>query len=259
MIVTRHPLGRLILQAVVPLCLVALWWVTSANSTSLYYPPLRKALKSLNEQWLFEQVGSDLLPSLGRFGVGYALAGTVGVGAGLALGLVPWLRRATSPVVEFQRALPPPLLLPFAFVLIGADNTGRVFVIALGSVWPVLLNTIDGVRGVHPEALEMARSFGLSPPQRVWRVVLPAASPRIMVGLRTALSIAIILMVISEMRAASNGLGFRVLSAQRSFDTAGMFAGIIVIGFVGVVLNGVFVLAERRIMGWYRGVQGIGV
>jgi ABC-type nitrate/sulfonate/bicarbonate transport system permease component len=130
-------------------------------------------------------------------------------------------------------------------------------VIALGSVWPVLLNTVAGVRGVDAEALEMARSFGLSPAQRVGRVVLPAASPRILVGMRTALSIAIILMVISEMRASTNGLGFRVLDAQRSFDTAGMFAGIIVLGLVGVVLNTAFVAVERRTMRWYQGARGV--
>ena len=256
---TRHWLGRLVLQAILPIVLVAVWWFTSADSTSLYYPPLRKVVKALREDWLFDRVHSDLVPSLGRFGAGYSLACVAGVAAGLALGLWPWLRRATQAVTEFQRALPPPLLVPFAIVVLGTDSDAKIAVIALGSVWPVLLNTVDGVRGVDAESLEMARSFGLSPAQRVRRVVLPAASPRILVGMRTALSIAIILMVISEMRAASNGLGFRVLSAQRSFDTAGMFAGIIVIGFVGVVLNGVFVLAERRIMGWYRGVQGIGV
>jgi len=127
----------------------------------------------------------------------------------------------------------------------------------LGSVWPVLLNTVDGIRGVDPESIDMARSFGLSRWQRVGRVMLPAASPQIMVGLRTALSIAIILMVISEMQASSNGLGYKVLEAQRSFDVAGMFAGIIVIGVVGVLLNVLFVAGERRLMAWHHGARGL--
>jgi ABC-type nitrate/sulfonate/bicarbonate transport system permease component len=253
---TRRWWGRLLLQALLPVALIALWWSTSADSTSLYYPPLREVVDALREQWLFDRVGTDLVPSLGRLGVGYALAVAAGVSGGLALGLWPWLRRATQAVTEFQRAVPPPLLLPFALVVLGTGNDAKVVVIALGSVWPVLLNTIDGVRGVDAEALEMARSFGLSPAQRVRRVVLPAASPRILVGMRTALSIAIILMVISEMRGSSNGLGFRVLDAQRSFDTAGMFAGIIVLGLVGVVLNSVFVIVERRAMRWYQGARG---
>jgi ABC-type nitrate/sulfonate/bicarbonate transport system permease component len=254
--VTRHWLGRLVLQAIVPIALVAVWWFTSADSTSLYYPPLRDVVEALREQWLFDRVQSDLVPSLGRLAAGYQLAVVAGVVVGAALGLWPWLRRSTQAVTEFQRALPPALLVPFVLVTLGPGNDSKIVVIALGSVWPVLLNTVDGVRGVDAEALEMARSFGLSPVQRVRRVVLPAASPRILVGMRTALSIAIILMVISEMQASTNGLGFRVLDAQRSFDTAGMFAGIIVLGLVGVILNAVFVAVERRTMRWYEGARG---
>jgi ABC-type nitrate/sulfonate/bicarbonate transport system permease component len=251
--ITDHPVGRLLLQALLPVALIALWWVTSANSDSLYYPPLSEVVEALEEQWLFEQVGTDLLPSLGRFAAGYALAGALGIAAGVALGLVPWLRSGSQAVTEFLRALPPPLLLPFALVTFGTTNTAKVFVIALGSVWPVLLNTVDGVRGVDHEKLEMARSFRLSPAQRVAWVMLPAASPRIVAGLRIALSVALILMVISEMQGSSNGLGYQVLSAQRSFDTAGMFAGIVVIGLVGVILNTVFLAMEHRALRWHQG------
>lgn len=256
---TRNPVARVVLLVFGPAVLVAVWWVTSANSTSLFYPPLRDVLTALREQWLFEQVPTDLLPSLSRFAVGYLLAAVVGIGIGVALGLTPWLRRATQPMTEFLRAIPPPLLLPFAIVVLGIGNTSKVVVIALGSVWPVLLNTVDGMRGVDPESIDMARSFGLSRWQRVGRVMLPAASPQIMVGLRTALSIAIILilMVISEMQASSNGLGYKVLEAQRSFDVAGMFAGIIVIGVVGVLLNVLFVAGERRLMAWHHGARGL--
>jgi ABC-type nitrate/sulfonate/bicarbonate transport system permease component len=252
--ITDNLVGRLLLQAVLPLALIALWWVTSADSDSLYYPPLSEVVEALDEDWLFEQVSTDLLPSLGRFAAGYALAGGIGIAAGVALGLTPWLRHGSQAVTEFLRALPPPLLLPFALVTFGTTNTAKVFVIALGSVWPVLLNTVDGVRGVDHEKLEMARSFRLSPPQRVAWVMLPAASPRIVAGLRIALSVALILMVISEMQGSSNGLGYQVLSAQRSFDTAGMFAGIVVIGLVGVILNTVFLAVEHRALRWHQGV-----
>jgi ABC-type nitrate/sulfonate/bicarbonate transport system permease component len=153
--------------------------------------------------------------------------------------------------------VPPPLLLPFAIVTLGIGNLSKTVVIALGSLFPILLNTVDGVRGVDPQVLDTARAFHLTPAQRIFKVILPAASPQVMVGLRTALSIAIILMVISEMQASSNGLGYRVLEAQRGFDTAGMFAGIIVIGIVGVVLNVVFVAVERRVMRWYHGARGL--
>jgi ABC-type nitrate/sulfonate/bicarbonate transport system permease component len=130
-------------------------------------------------------------------------------------------------------------------------------VIALGSVWPVLLNAIDGVRGVDPLQLDMARSFGMGRWTQVTRVMLPAASPKIAVGMRTALSVGLILMIISEMQGTTNGLGFRVLSAQRSFDSAGTYAGVIVIGVVGLIVNLLFVAVEARIMRWHRGSRGL--
>lgn len=254
---TRTWPGRLLLQIVVPVGLVALWWWTSANSDSSFYPPLSEIVDSLREDWLFEQVGSDLLPSLGRFSVGYALAGAIGIVAGTLIGLAPRLQQASKPVTEFVRSIPPPLMLPFTLVLIGTGSDAKVAVIVLGAVWPVVLNTIDGVRGVDRETLDMARSYGMSRWMQVSRVILPGASPQIVVGLRTALSVALILMVISEMVGSTNGLGFQVLNAQRGFDASGTYAGVIVIGFVGLVVNAGFLLVEARIMRWYRGARGL--
>jgi ABC-type nitrate/sulfonate/bicarbonate transport system permease component len=255
--VIRSRLASLVLQLVVPLCLVALWWWTSEDSTTFFYPPLSRVVDSLQDDWLLEQVGTDLLPSLGRFAVGYLIAVASGIGLGTLIGLAPRVRQASQPVVEFLRSIPPPLMLPFALVVLGIGNDSKVSVIALGAVWPVLLNTIDGVRGVDPVTIDMARSFGLDRRIQVTRVVLPAASPKVAVGMRTALSVALILMIISEMQGSTNGLGFQVRSAQRSFDSAGTYAGVIVIGVVGLVVNLGFILAESRIMRWHRGARGL--
>ncbi|HET6952206.1 MAG TPA: ABC transporter permease [Acidimicrobiales bacterium] len=254
---TRSWPGRLALQLVLPAGLIALWWWTSESSTSFYYPPLSRIVESLQEDWLFEQVGTDLLPSLGRFTAGYLIAAAAGIVAGTLIGLAPRLRQASQPVTEFVRSIPPPLLLPVTLAVFGIGNASKIAVITLGSVWPVLLNTIDGVRGVDPQTLDMARSFGLGRRMRITRVMLPAASPKIAVGMRTALSVALILMVISEMVGSTNGLGFRVLSAQRSFDAPGTYAGVIVIGVVGLIVNIGFLVVEAWIMRWHRGARGL--
>jgi ABC-type nitrate/sulfonate/bicarbonate transport system permease component len=255
--VTRSWWGRLLLQLVVPAALVALWWVTSAASSSYVYPPLADVLTSLREVWLAERIGSDVVPSLGRFAAGYVLAVTGGIGLGLLIGSSPSLRRATQPVTELVRAIPPPLLLPLAIVTIGIGNDSKIAVIALGSVWPVLLNTVDGVRSVDRELLDAARAFRLDRRHRITHVVVPSASPRIAVGMRTALAVALILMVISEMQGSTNGLGFRVLDAQRSFDSAGTYAGVLVIGGIGLVVNLAFLAVERRVLRWHRGARGL--
>jgi ABC-type nitrate/sulfonate/bicarbonate transport system permease component len=254
---TRHWTGRLALQIVLPIALIWLWWVTSAGSTSYFYPALSRVLERLQEDWMFDKVPTDLVPSLVRFTVGYAVAVVAGIAVGTALGLMPKARRAAQPVTEFLRAIPPPLLLPFVIVTFGIGNNSKIAVIALGSVWVVLLNTIDGVRSVDPLLLDTAASFRIPRRTQILRFVLPAASPQIAVGMRTGLAVGLIMMIISEMQGSTNGLGYQVLAAQRSFDTAGMFAGIIVIGLVGLVVNLGFILAEARIMRWYRGAKGL--
>jgi len=255
--VTRSRLGRLVLPLVLPAALIALWWWTSSSSTTFFFPPLSRIVKSLEDDWLFEQVGTDLVPSLTRFTVGYVLAVASGISLGVLIGLAPRVRRASLPVIEFLRSIPPPLMLPFVLVVIGIGDNSKIALIVLGAVWPVLLNTVDGVRGVDPLMLDVARSFGLGRATRIRRVMLPAASPKIVAGMRTALSIGLILMIISEMVASSNGLGFRVLSAQRSFDSPGTYAGVIVIGVVGLVVNFGFLVVEARIMRWHRGARRV--
>jgi sulfonate transport system permease protein len=253
---TRTWPGRLALQALVPLVLILVWWGTSRQSTSYLNPPPSEVVDSLLDDWLSDRWRSDVLPSLGRFTAGYVLAASVGIVAGTAIGLVPWLRRGTQPLTELLRSIPPPLLFPFAIVLLGIGDDSKVALIALGSVWPVLLSTVDGVRGVDPEVLDVARGFRIDGWARVRRFVLPAASPRIVSGLRIALSVALLLMVVSEMQGGTNGLGFHIRYAHRTFETADAYAGVILIGVVGFVVNLVFLVLESRLMRWHRGARG---
>ena len=113
----------------------------------------------------------------------------------------------------------------------------------------------DGVTGIDPTMRETARSYGVSGRDRLWRIVLPAASPQIFAGMRTSLSLALILLVISEMVASTNGIGFFVLQSQRSFAIPEMWAGILLLGLLGYALNLIFLLAERRVLAWHRGAR----
>jgi ABC-type nitrate/sulfonate/bicarbonate transport system permease component len=241
------------LEIAVPLLLLVLWGLLSANSDTYYFPPLTDILQTFMDTWVFERVRSDVVPSLTRLALGYGIACVVAVAAGLALGLSRPLRRATDPIVQFLRAIPPPALLPFGILVLGVGNAMKVFIIAFVCLWPVLLNTIDGVAGVDPTLRETARVYDIGPVDRVLRVTLPAAAPQIFAGMRTALSLALILMVISEMVASTNGIGYFVLQAQRSFAIPEMWSGILLLGILGYVLNAVFLLVERRVLRWHRG------
>jgi ABC-type nitrate/sulfonate/bicarbonate transport system permease component len=243
------------LEVAVPLALLVLWGVWSSGSDTYYFPPLTDILTTFADTWLFERVGSDVVPSLVRLGLGYGIACVVAVAAGLALGLSRALRRATDPIVQFLRAIPPPALLPFGILVLGVGTSMKVFIIAFVCLWPVLLNTIDGVAGVDPTLRETARVYDIAPRDRLLRVTLPAAAPQIFAGMRTSLSLALILMVISEMVASSNGIGYFVLQSQRSFAIPEMWSGILLLGILGYVLNAIFLVVERRVLRWHRGAR----
>ena len=140
--------------------ILAVLWAWTAQSETFYYPPLSDVFERFADNWLFERVGSDVWPSLRRMMIGYWLAVFVAVVVGIVLGSSRTLRRATSPIVEFLRSIPPPALLPFAIVVIGVGDDMKIFIIAFVCLWPVLLNTIDGINGIDPTLSDIAASTG---------------------------------------------------------------------------------------------------
>jgi ABC-type nitrate/sulfonate/bicarbonate transport system permease component len=238
-----------------PVVLFAAWYLLSAGSKSFYAPPLSTILESFGKTWTLDRLGTDVVPSLLRLVAGYALAAVIGVAVGVTVGLNRRARATVEPVLEFFRAIPPPVLVPVIMLFAGIGNGMKIIVIVFGCVWPVLLNTVEGVRAVDSVQIDTAKAYGISGPARLQRVILPAASPQIAAGLRQALSIAIILMVISEMFAASNGLGFTIVQFQRSFAIPEMWSGIILLGLLGFGLSLLFRLAEGRALRWYHGLR----
>ncbi|MDX3588434.1 ABC transporter permease subunit [Streptomyces europaeiscabiei] len=251
----RLVLLRLLSVVALPLVLVTVWWLASDDSTDVYWPPLRTILTTFPDVWTAERLRADVLPSLLRLSAGYALAAVAGIALGTVIGSYRRVRAVCEPVLEFLRAVPPPVLVPVIMLFAGIGDTMKIVVIASGCVWPVLLNTVEGVRAVDSVLSETARSYGITGVARLRNVVLRSASPQIFAGLRQALSIGIILMVISEMTASSNGLGHTIVQFQRSFAIPDMWTGILVLGLLGFLLSVVFRLVERRVLGWYHGLR----
>jgi ABC-type nitrate/sulfonate/bicarbonate transport system permease component len=251
----RRRVLEVAIEAGFPLALLLVIGIWSAQNPTFFFPPLTDILQTFKDNWLFAEVESFVLPSLFRLGVGFALCLVIGVLGGLVLGASTWLRRFTDPVTEFLRALPPPALIPFGIVVLGVGNEMKLFVIVLGSVWPILLNTVDGVRAVDPTMLNTTRVYGLPARARLFRVVLPAAMPQIFAGMRTALSLCLILVIVSELVASTDGLGYFVLSSQRRFAIEDMWSGILLLGLLGYVLNTALVLVERRVLRWHHGAH----
>ncbi|GIJ43270.1 ABC transporter permease [Virgisporangium aliadipatigenens] len=236
-----------------PSVLFAAWWVFSAGSVDFYRPPLSSILAAFAETWFGSRIRDDVLPSLLRLAAGYSLALVLGIGLGVLIGLSPRLRIAVEPVLEFLRAIPPPVLVPILILFAGIGDLMKVLVVVSGCVWPILLNTVEGVRAIDPVLADTCKAYGIRGADRLRHLVLRSASPQIVTGARQALSVGIILMVISEMFAASSGLGFTVVQFQRGFQIPEMWSGVLLLGLLGVLLSGLFRLVERRVLAWYHG------
>ena len=240
-----------------PVVLVAVWWFASAGSTDFYFPPLSKIVEVFPETWFGPRLVDDVLPSLARLAIGYLAALVVGIALGVLIGSNRWVRALTEPLLEFLRAVPPPVLVPILMLMAGIGDLMKVLVIATGCLWPVLLNTVEGVRGVDQVLADTCRSYRIRGRLRLWHLVLRGASPQIVTGARQALSIGIILMVISEMFVANSGIGFTVIQFKDGFRIPQMWSGVILLGLLGVLLSVVFRLVEHRVLGWYHGLRAV--
>ncbi|MET9344854.1 ABC transporter permease [Nonomuraea sp. NPDC003804] len=243
----------------VPLVLVV-WEVATRIMADTDFPPPTTIVARMHELWfsgpatrlfLTDDAIGNVLPSLGRMLTGWILAAVLGVILGVVIGRSRTASDYVEPLIQFGRVIPPPLLLPLLMVLLHAGLAMQIAAIVLGVVWPVLLNSIDGARAVDRTHTETAIVFGLTRAQQLRNVVIPAAAPKIFAGLRLSLSLALILMVISELFGSSDGIGYQLLQAQRGFDTPGVWGAIALLGLLGYLVNGLFTVAERRLLVWH--------
>jgi ABC-type nitrate/sulfonate/bicarbonate transport system permease component len=241
-------------EIAVPLAILAAWQLWTAQAQSSHFPRLSTILVTFQDLWLFSQFETHVVPSLVRIGAGFAIAVVVGVVLGIPIGLSRWTRALAMPHIEYWRAMPPPALLPISIILLhDIGDRQKIAFIAFFCVFPVLLNTIDGVRGIEPTLIDTARSYGVPWHGRVRRLVLPAALPQIVAGMRTSLSLAVIMMVLAEYFSSTSGVGYVLLISKNTFEMAPMWAAILLIGLLGYLLNVLFLLAERRALAWHRG------
>ncbi|MEV6693566.1 ABC transporter permease subunit [Micromonospora sp. NPDC051196] len=238
-----------------PVVLFTGWWVLSADSTNIFLPPLSRIVEAFGQVWLSDVFFRDVLPSLRRLAVGYAAALLVGVGVGYLVGRWSVVRELTGPILAYFRVLPAPVLIPVLLVAVGIGDATKLIVIAAGAVWPILLNTADGVRAVDDVQLDTAAAYRL----RSWTrhgLILRAATPQVFAGARQALGISLIVMVVSEMLMSTDGLGFTVIRFQRTFAIPQMWSGVLLLGLLGFGLAKIFELIERRALRWHRGATG---
>ncbi|WP_328816527.1 ABC transporter permease [Nonomuraea cypriaca] len=249
---------------VVPVVL-AVWELATRAMEHPFFPPPSEIVIHMGELWFsgspaqlwFNETAMDNFPpSIGRLLAGWVASGVVGVTIGLMLGRSPVFFRFVDPIIQFGRALPPPALLPMFVALFSTGARMQIVTITFGIIWPVLFNAADGARNVDPLHLETARVFRFTGVQRLFKIILPSSAPKIFAGLRLSLSLALILMVIAEFY-STDGIGFELRSAQRSFDIPGVWGAIILLGILGYLLNQGFLMMERKALTWHHSARRI--
>lgn len=249
---SRPTLGGAIIQGSWLIVVVAAaWWFETAKSANFFIPPLQTILQALMRDLGNGVIAAGAAYSLGNLFGGLAIAIVVGIALGILLGEAKWLRDVVDPIIHFFRSIPQAALVPLIIGTFGIGQGPKVGTIAFACMWPVLLNTIDGVLGVEPTVRKFARVYRIPRGLYFRRVVLPAALPQIMAGIRVALPIGITVMVVSEMFASTEGLGFYILNSSATFQVPETWAGALLVGVVGYILSMLFVLVERRVLRWY--------
>lgn len=182
--------------------------------------------------------------------IAYFVASAVAVAVGLLMGRFVAFYNLLEPLVEVLRPLPKPALLPPLILFLGLGDTMKLTVIGLGVFFPVLINTVQGVRGVEPTLVDTGRTFRCGRTALLLRIVLPAATPFILAGMRIALGLGLILVVIAEMLAGNGGVGYLIIDMQRSFRVQDMYAWIVILALLGYALNALFLRVERHFIHW---------
>ncbi|MFC4013080.1 ABC transporter permease [Nonomuraea purpurea] len=253
------------LRWLVLVVLVLLWEAATTLAASTFFPAPSVIVARMHAMWFSGPPGTlfltdaaigDILPSLGRMAAGYAGGALTGVLLGLALGLSARVYDYLDGVLQFLRAIPPPALITVFVVVFGFGLRMQLAFIMFSIVWPVLLNTADGARSVEPLHLQTCQVFRLSRGERLMKVILPSALPKVFAGLRLALSLSLIVMVFSELLpGTTNGIGFQLTYAYSTFDLPAMWAGIVLLGVLGYLLNELFLVVERRVLAWHHAAQ----
>lgn len=243
------------LRWVVPVLIVAVWQL--ASSVGWLNPRVLPAPTAVLDAFWTLTVSGELphhfAISLQRAGLGVLIGGGLGFALGLATGTSRTLHLLLDSSLQMIRAVPNLALIPLVILWFGVGEAGKVFLIALATLFPMYLNTLHGVRSIDPRLTEMARAYGLTPAETFRRVILPGALPSVLVGLRYALGISWLALVVSESFGATSGIGFLAMDAREFFRTDVIVLAIVVYALIGKAADSLVRALEARWLPWRDG------
>lgn len=241
---------------VVILLLLVIWQACVDSGVLLrdFLPsPADIAQAFYNFTFVDRSIWENFAASAKRLLWGIGLSILVALPLGVAMGWSRRFYRWVSMLVELTRPIPPIAMIPVGIFYLGIGDASKIFIIWLACFFPLLLNTITGVRGIDPVLIKAARTLGTPMPRMLLRVALPSALPNILTGLRVSVGIGLMVLVAAEMVAATSGLGFFILQSEMNWKLDDMYAGIAMISMAGFLVNAMLLRLERRLTPWHQG------
>ncbi|HSP15274.1 MAG TPA: ABC transporter permease [Thermoanaerobaculia bacterium] len=244
-------------SAIVPVILLAIW--EGLSRAGAINPMILPAPSRVLLRWIDDlrsgELPSDAASSLYRVMMGFLIGTGLALPIGLAMGASRSAYAYLNPLVQVLRPIPPIAFVPLAILWFGLGNPPAFFLISLGAFFPVLMNTIAGVRSVDAIYVRAARNLGANKRALFFRVMIPAALPHIMTGIRVGFGVAFIVVIVAEMIAVNNGLGYRILEAREYFWSDKIVAGMITIGLLGLAIDFGLARLSDYLLRWHRGLE----
>jgi NitT/TauT family transport system permease protein len=250
----KQKLLNLYTKSIAVIVFLAIWGVIAASGhiSPIILPKLSDVAFSFVKLTGNGVLIDDIIISLYRTGLGFLLAIVIAIPLGLVMGWSTRIEKYIDPLLQIFRNTSVLAMFPIFISAFGLGEESKIAIVFWGSLWPCLLNTIDGVKGVDPILVQVARSMGVSTFNMLRKVIIPAAMPGIMTGVRLSAGVAVIILVAAEMLGASKGLGFLIFNSQQKYQTPNMYVGIITIAIIGVLVNFLLVRLENHVIRWHK-------
>ena len=236
--------------------LISIWqivYVTGHFNEALFPSPLH-AWKALVQMVIDGSIFVHIGTSMYRFAVGYISAIVVAVLLGLLLGWFTGIFNYVNPIIQLLRPISPMAWMPFIVLWFVIGDVPAIVIIFIAAFFPVLLSTVSAVSGINPIYLKVSKNFSVGQPHILWKVVFPAAFPQIANGIHLALGTAWVFLVAGEMTGAQSGLGYQIIDARNNLESDTLLATIVVIGFLGILLDALLKVIEKRVLRSWGGV-----
>jgi ABC-type nitrate/sulfonate/bicarbonate transport system permease component len=241
-------LKKMNLWGLLPIVIVILFWQFGAQEVSTNFPAPSKWLLSLEVLFHSGKLVQATLDTILTFFIGLMISSLLGLVLGLAIGINPFIRNSTSLLLESLRALPPPVIIPIAVLLIGYSPSMKMTVIVLGTIWPILINVKFAVSQINLGLIDMAHTLRLSQLSLLRKIIIPAILPQWILGIRIATPLAIVITLLIEMLTGMLGLGGLMISGQRNYNSAQVFGILVIVGLLGLIINYLSTFLEYKIL-----------